>query len=373
VRTSVDGKLGYLFPGLITVLITLSVVFFGQIALSQASPGGSTGFPALDQWKSAVIAGDAAALKAFYSADPAAEIDANGAKSGVDADVNFWLGLKARSLKLEIVRLKQRPGAESVIFKAEVQTANGSSVNVTDAQGWQKQGNQWRIIGVERTDAPHLNQPSDMKKDIYPSNADAHAEIKEAEEKAATSHKRVLLVFGANWCYDCHVLEQAFHGGQIDFEGKRFKIHARVPNAPSIPVYLSALRPASYELAGEVAEGAISWVSPSAFLRNVARPALRAGAAKRRDGASPRLVGHAFGLVSDDEMAVRELGRERLAGYTRLPFYQAMFAAAGHPDARDGAVSDDLADDPVLAGDEETVSQGIRRHGDIGLDGQAQR
>jgi len=211
VRTSVDGKLGYLFPGLITVLITLSVVFFGQIALSQASPGGSTGFPALDQWKSAVIAGDAAALKAFYSADPAAEIDANGAKSGVDADVNFWLGLKARSLKLEIVRLKQRPGAESVIFKAEVQTANGSSVNVTDAQGWQKQGNQWRIIGVERTDAPHLNQPSDMKKDIYPSNADAHAEIKEAEEKAATSHKRVLLVFGANWCYDCHVLDLAFH------------------------------------------------------------------------------------------------------------------------------------------------------------------
>lgn len=165
------------------------------------------------------------------------------------------------------------------------------------------------------------------------------------------------------------ILEQAFHGGQIDFEGKRFRVHARVPNAPSVPVYLSALRTASYELAGEIAEGAISWVSPSAFLRDAARPALLAGAAKRGSaGASPRLVGHAFGLVSDDETAVRQLGRERLAGYTRLPFYQAMFAAAGHPEARDGAVSESLAADLVLAGDEEQVRKDIRRFFDAGVD-----
>jgi thioredoxin-related protein len=49
-----------------------------------------------------------------------------------------------------------------------------------------------------------------MNKDIYPANVDAHAEIKEAEEKAAQEHKRVLLVFGANWCFDCHVLDIAF-------------------------------------------------------------------------------------------------------------------------------------------------------------------
>jgi len=39
---------------------------------------------------------------------------------------------------------------------------------------------------------------------------EARAEIKEAEEKAARDHKRVLIVFGANWCYDCHVLDMAF-------------------------------------------------------------------------------------------------------------------------------------------------------------------
>jgi thioredoxin-related protein len=49
-----------------------------------------------------------------------------------------------------------------------------------------------------------------MKKNIYPDDADAHAEIREAEQKAAVEHKRMLLVFGANWCYDCHVLDLAF-------------------------------------------------------------------------------------------------------------------------------------------------------------------
>jgi len=50
-----------------------------------------------------------------------------------------------------------------------------------------------------------------MNKNIYPADADARVEIKKAEEKAAAGHKRVLLVFGANWCYDCHVLDLAFH------------------------------------------------------------------------------------------------------------------------------------------------------------------
>ena len=49
------------------------------------------------------------------------------------------------------------------------------------------------------------------KKQIYSETADAHAEIKEALEKAKTEHKRVIVVFGANWCFDCHVLDAAFH------------------------------------------------------------------------------------------------------------------------------------------------------------------
>ncbi len=53
------------------------------------------------------------------------------------------------------------------------------------------------------------------EKEIYNERADAHAEIKEALARAAAEHKRVIIVFGANWCYDCHVLDKAFHSSNL--------------------------------------------------------------------------------------------------------------------------------------------------------------
>jgi thioredoxin 1 len=191
-----------------TIVMTGAHHSFSQAAASDAPAG----FTPLDQWKSAVIAADANAVRSFYSTDPVMKIRSGGVVGGADSDIKFWLGLKARSMNLQIVRLKTGTDAVSVIFKTEVQTGlpNGQTMSVTDSQSWRKQGEQWRIIGAERTDSPHLAQPSDMKKNLYPADADVHAEIKEAETRAASSHKRVLLIFGANWCYDCHVLDLAF-------------------------------------------------------------------------------------------------------------------------------------------------------------------
>ena len=119
--------------------------------------------------KTAVIAGDAAGLKALYSTDPPAQVSVETvAKAGAEADTSFWLGLKARSMKTEIVRNEMRHGHISYIFRAEVQPADGPAIIITDDQSWQQQGDQWRMVAVERTDAPHLKQPSDMKKNIYP-------------------------------------------------------------------------------------------------------------------------------------------------------------------------------------------------------------
>jgi thioredoxin 1 len=200
------------FRYFVVLVITAAVTLGGQFSFAQAAAADSpTGFPPLDQWKAAVLAGDAAALKAFYSTGPVAQAMANGVRTNADADVSFWLGLKARSITLETVAVLDRPKGTSVVFKADVLLANGQTLSVTDGQMWRKQGEQWRLMSVERADAPHLKQPTDMNKNIYPADADAHAEIKAAEAKAAAEHKRVLLVFGANWCYDCHVLDLAFH------------------------------------------------------------------------------------------------------------------------------------------------------------------
>lgn len=50
--------------------------------------------------------------------------------------------------------------------------------------------------------------------DLYPANADAKKEINEALQMALKEKRRVLLIFGANWCYDCHVLDHALHEGE---------------------------------------------------------------------------------------------------------------------------------------------------------------
>lgn len=55
--------------------------------------------------------------------------------------------------------------------------------------------------------------PIKTKTDLYPANADAKREIADALTRAVSEKKRVILVFGGNWCYDCHVLDRALHEG----------------------------------------------------------------------------------------------------------------------------------------------------------------
>jgi len=192
--------------------VPIVVLLLGTGAWAQSSDLPANTFTPFEQWKSAVLSGDATILKGFYSNDPPAQVRINSVTRDADADVAFWMALKPRSIKVDVVRNELRHGHISFIFRAQVASGltNGQAVLLTDDQSWQQQTGQWRLISVERTDAPRLKQPGSMKKDIYPANADAHAEIKEAQEKAVIEHKRLLLVFGANWCFDCHVLDLAF-------------------------------------------------------------------------------------------------------------------------------------------------------------------
>jgi len=199
---------------------SVAVLAFGLLVAgswAQAAPDSAAAFAPFEQWKSVVLSGDAGALKALYSTDPAAQVRVGGVMHPADADTSFWLGLKAHSIKVEIIRQIAGPERASVIFRADVVSGlpNPEIVTVTDDQYWLKQGEQWRLVAVERTDSPRLKQPSDMKKNIYPADVDAHVEIKAAEERAAREHKRLLLIFGANWCFDCHVLDLAFQGPDL--------------------------------------------------------------------------------------------------------------------------------------------------------------
>lgn len=60
-----------------------------------------------------------------------------------------------------------------------------------------------------------LQPPAQPNMQLYSANANATEEIRKAKLTAAKQHKRILLVFGANWCVDCHVLDNAFHQPRI--------------------------------------------------------------------------------------------------------------------------------------------------------------
>jgi thioredoxin 1 len=48
-------------------------------------------------------------------------------------------------------------------------------------------------------------------RDIYPDPGQARADLASAMKTAAATHRRVLLVFGGNWCGDCQVLDLYLH------------------------------------------------------------------------------------------------------------------------------------------------------------------
>ena len=152
-----------------------------------------------------------------------------------------------------------------------------------------------------------------------------------------------------------HILKSLLQEGSVDFQGQYYRARARIASPVGVPVMASALQPKSFELCGAEADGAISWVCPASYLRDVALPAMSSGA-KQAGRPVPPLVAHAPVCVHDDPDEVRAAMREQRA-YPRLPFYQRMFARAGFPEASDGTWSDAMIDTIALSGDEAEVSE----------------
>ena len=145
-----------------------------------AGPAGE--FVPLNQWKSA----------------PALQGSSEKKPGDGGAETDFWIGLKAGKVDLDIIeKSSPRPDLQVIVFQAEAQSGEHPRY-VNEAQAWQQQGDSWRLVMVKHTPRAYLKQPATASKNFYSDNDDAHKEIKEAEERAAGS-KRVLLVFGANW------------------------------------------------------------------------------------------------------------------------------------------------------------------------------
>ena len=201
------------------------LLFF--VALLAASPADfaqslTPSFPAFDQWRAAVLAGDSDALASIYSATAEAKV---GGPDGKDVplpdEIAFWSSFKSKGLvdlSAEVVD-EQNPREDVHILVQQVTLtfklgATPQHEYVTLSQAWGLQDNRWRVVFSAHSNPARLRQPV-QRKNIYSATANPANEISEALHTAASSHKRVLVVFGGNWCFDCHVLDEAFHSPEI--------------------------------------------------------------------------------------------------------------------------------------------------------------
>jgi thioredoxin family protein len=192
-------------------------------AKKASATAASFSFEPLDNWKAAVLAGDKAALTTLYATNPAARAKTpQGETLDPAEEPTFWSMLKPAGLDhldVKVLEVKTlQPGVMSLVLRVEADLKTSAGENpeiVTAAQVWVQKLGDWKIISTQRGDlvakqVRRLPEPAKPNIQLYPPPEEAQTEISSALAAAAKDHKRVLLVFGGNWCYDCHVLDTTF-------------------------------------------------------------------------------------------------------------------------------------------------------------------
>jgi thioredoxin-related protein len=203
---------------LLFTLLFAATVF----AVPSSQSTHSFSFPPFDQWRAAVLSGDFSALARLYSQSPEPQLAGLDRKPiALPDELAFWSSWKSKglaNLSADLIEESEpQPNLHFLVLQLTLtlkQNPASQKEFVAVVQGWLRQNDRWSLVVVQRTAATRLRQPLDGK-EIYNPSLDPHEEIAAALRSAAASHKRVLVVFGGNWCFDCHVLDEAFHSAEI--------------------------------------------------------------------------------------------------------------------------------------------------------------
>jgi F420-dependent oxidoreductase-like protein len=155
-------------------------------------------------------------------------------------------------------------------------------------------------------------------------------------------------------------------GGPVDFAGDHYQVHTNMGRGFDLPIMIGALQVRTFELAGQHADGAITWLCPASYLARVGLPALARGA-EAAGRARPPLVAHVAACVHDDADEIRTAVRQGIPNI-RFPAYQRMLARAGLEEAKKGQWTDALIDRVIAWGSEQKVADRIGELFDLGAD-----
>jgi F420-dependent oxidoreductase-like protein len=164
------------------------------------------------------------------------------------------------------------------------------------------------------------------------------------------------------------VLHSIIWDGKVDHHGEFFNVAIEFPRTAQIPVLISTLGKKAFQLAGEIADGALSWVCPVPYLLHTGIPLLRKAATANGRSNPPPLVAHVPVALSQDRDSVMVAGHKMFEVYSKLPFYAKMFVDAGFPLTSDNKVTDDLVNNMIISGNEDTIATSLTKLLDAGLD-----
>jgi F420-dependent oxidoreductase-like protein len=164
------------------------------------------------------------------------------------------------------------------------------------------------------------------------------------------------------------VLHSILWDGKVDHHGEFFNIVIEFPRTAKIPVLISTLGKKAFQLAGEIADGALSWMCPIPYLLNTGIPLLRKAATANGRSNPPPLIAHVPVALSPDRDSVMVAGHKMFEMYSKLPFYVQMFTDAGFPLTYDKKVTDEFVNNMIISGNEDTVAKSLTKLLDAGLD-----
>ncbi|MEV7545219.1 LLM class flavin-dependent oxidoreductase [Streptomyces sp. NPDC089915] len=161
-------------------------------------------------------------------------------------------------------------------------------------------------------------------------------------------------------------------GEHVRLQGEYVTVDAQLAPFPSAPVELGlgVLRPAMARLAGEVADVAITWLTPASYLRDTVLPALREGAAKAGRPV-PRLTAIVPLALTRADRTPGEIAWASNSAHLRLPHYTDMLRKSGigitgtDPEA-DARLA--VEGGAFLSGDAEGLVARLREYEEAGVD-----
>lgn len=127
------------------------------------------------------------------------------------------------------------------------------------------------------------------------------------------------------------VLRALLDGAPLQQRGDYYSFAAQVPAPePDHPVRLGlgTLRPRMAALAGEIADTAVTWLTPPSYVRDVLVPALTQGAASA-GRAAPELVVPVHAALAAPDRDPRTIAEAALGSHLRTSHYREMLAGAG--------------------------------------------